>query len=341
LLCLFTAAATPDPSTLSLHDALPIWSARPSKAYDTRAGWAAGRLVASASGLEAFEALQVPRQGVDLEVDLGPLGHFAERRDFGRVRDHVEAEVDRAILAVVDFVHRQRDAIDGDRTLRGDERRQLCRRADRETSGGAFRLPIGDPADRIDVARDDVAAHLVAELERGLEIDAAAFAPHAPGGARDRLGRDIHSEPGALRAVLRLPKRAAIDHGQAYARAGDRSADGDCVRIEWAGDRHVQVAAWFDLADGADGGDDASEHSGPFVAFGVVDFEAVAAKLAPVGQAPTCRRTRWARFAERGNAHAEARRRAIEQQAVNEAGSEECFAGGGTAFDEQVLQAER
>src|SRR5690606_25265585 len=241
LLCLFTAAATPDPSTLSLHDALPIWSARPSKACDTRAGWAAAHPVASLSGAEAFEALQVTRHGVDLEVDLGPLGHLAERRDFGRVRDHAAAEGDRPILAVVHCVHRPRGAIHGARTLRGDGRRQLCGGADRETSGGAFRLPIGDPADRIDGARDDVAAHLVAELEGGLESDAAAFAPHAPGGARDRLGRDIHSEPGALRAVLRLPKRAAIDHGQAYARAGDRSADGDRIRIEWAGDRHVQV----------------------------------------------------------------------------------------------------
>src|SRR5690606_34460936 len=152
LLCLFTAAATPDPSTLSLHDALPIWSARPSKACDTRAGWAATHPVASLSGAEAFEALQVTRDGVDFEVDLGPLGHFAERRDFGGVRDHVEAEVDRAILAIVDFVHRQRDAVAGDRTLWGDDRSQFCRGADRETSGGAFRLPIGEPADRIDVA---------------------------------------------------------------------------------------------------------------------------------------------------------------------------------------------
>ncbi len=108
-------------------------------------------------------------------------------------------------------------------------------------------------ANAVDVAGDDVPAQFVAQPERLLEVECCASVPQR-GGAADAFARDVDREP----SVAGAP--AAIDHGQAHARTGDRGADRDPRRVERAGDRHAQVAALLDAADGADRGDYPGEH---------------------------------------------------------------------------------
>src|SRR5690606_41707523 len=103
-----------------------------------------------------------------------------------------------------------------------------------------------------------------------------------------------------------------LDNRQAHARAGDRGADRDRRRIEWAGDAHPEVAALLDALDRADGGDDAGEHSGSLGFARGVDFERIAAKPAAVGEPPALRCAVRPGLAEGGDAFAEFRRRAIE-----------------------------
>ena len=61
----------------------------------------------------------------------------------------------------------------------------------------------------IDMAGDDMAAELVADFERAFEIEPRARTPLAGGRARQRFGRGIDVERGA---IARLPDR---DRGQA------------------------------------------------------------------------------------------------------------------------------
>ena len=75
------------------------------------------------------------------------------------------------------------------------------------------------------MARDDVAAELVAEPQRPLEVDPPPVRPGGRGCGRrwsaPRLGREVDVEPGAVAGG------PAVDHRQADAVAGDRGADGD------------------------------------------------------------------------------------------------------------------
>src|ERR1700730_12833615 len=77
---------------------------------------------------------------------------------------------------------------------------------------------------------DDVAAKLVADLERALEVGPGAALPSPDCGEAQRLGGGIDGKPGAV-AIL-----AARDRSEAHAAAGDRGADGDGVGIVAAGD---------------------------------------------------------------------------------------------------------
>src|SRR5690606_11671610 len=110
-------------------------------------------------------------------------------------------------------------------------------------------------------------------------------------------------EPGIARGA------AAVDHGQAHARTGDRSTDGDARGVERASDGDTLVATLLDMGDRADRGDDSGEHAAS-LARTMVDFERVGAEPAPVDHVPPGGQ---ARRAEPGNAVAEFDRRAIEQ----------------------------
>src|SRR5688572_27819486 len=76
---------------------------------------------------------------------------------------------------------------------------------------------------------------------------------------------------------------------------------------------------------------------GPFALRGVVDFERIAAKPAPIGEMPAFGHARRAGALERRDAFAEYGRCAVEQQAVDQPGGEERAGRRGTALDEQVL----
>ena len=102
----------------------------------------------------------------------------------------------------------------------------------------------------VDMAGDDVAAELVADLKRTFEIEEAPLLPHAGRGAAPCLGGNIDREP-----LL-----AFVDDRQADARTGDRGAEIDPRHVVGAGDPRAQVAALLDGLDPADIGDYACEH---------------------------------------------------------------------------------
>src|SRR5690606_21529752 len=151
------------------------------------------------------------------EVDAVAGGALAPGGDAQRMMDqqHVEARA-------VDLVHRQRRAVEADRTLRRDEFRQFGRGFKREADGVALILARDDLRHAVDMAGHDGAAEFVAYLQRAFEIDAGALAPAGRGGEAQRLLPRLDLEPARVGAPVRQR-----DHGQAYAGAGDGSADVD------------------------------------------------------------------------------------------------------------------
>src|SRR6185436_1483040 len=95
----------------------------------------------------------------------------------------------------LDLVDRQRDAVERDRSLGGDIARERGPRDQADAQRIADRLDRGDLADAVDMAGDDMAAKLVADLERALQVERRALGPESRRGAALRLGRDIDREP--------------------------------------------------------------------------------------------------------------------------------------------------
>ena len=79
------------------------------------------------------------------------------------------------------------------------------RRAQREPRHVGQVLARENFGDAVDMAGDDMAAQLVAELEGAFEIDAGAVAPAADSGQPQRFGRGVDRKPGA--AVLLAGRR--------------------------------------------------------------------------------------------------------------------------------------
>ena len=95
------------------------------------------------------------------------------------------------------------------------KRGERARRADVEAGASAPRvlarrhlLARDDLGDAVHMAGDDVAAELVADLERALEIDPRARRPVADGGARQRLGRGVDVERSSRRRAARRRPRS-------------------------------------------------------------------------------------------------------------------------------------
>ena len=132
--------------------------------------------------------------------------------------------------------------------------------------------PSGRPrdlADAVDMAGDDMAAKLVADPERALEVEPRALAPEAGRGLRHGLARDVDREPAV----------ALVDDGQADARAGDRGAEIDARHVVAAAIRGAGRRAPRRL-ERADVGDDSGEHARALAfSLALVDFQPVAAKL--------------------------------------------------------------
>src|SRR3546814_13725437 len=107
------------------------------------------------------------------------------------------------------------------------------------------------------MAGDDMAAKLVADLQRAFEVEAAPRVPHPRRGARERFGARIDREPAARAVALRV--HALVDDRETRARAGDRGADIDAAHVIGGADNEPCVAAVLMGPDGADVGDEAGE----------------------------------------------------------------------------------
>ena len=82
------------------------------------------------------QSLNVTREHIDLKVDsLARLG-LPEGRNRLSMRDNVHAEP-----VAFDLIHREGDAVDGDRALGGDETREFGRRLHRQPNAAAVLPP--------------------------------------------------------------------------------------------------------------------------------------------------------------------------------------------------------
>ena len=99
-----------------------------------------------------------------------------------------------------------------------------------------------------------MAAKLVADLQRALEVDAPARRPVAERRLRQRLGRDVDVEPAPPR---RCPVSTTVRQTPSQAIEAPRSMPRDVVG---GADPRPQVALPRDRDDLADVGDDAGEH---------------------------------------------------------------------------------
>src|SRR5512132_2302196 len=194
------------------------------------------------------QAGNISRQQVDFQVHPVARPGFAEGSDRERVRNDVDPEP-----RSVHLVDGQRNAVDGDRPLRGDEAGELSRRLEDEAARGPFRRDRHYAADAIDVAGDDMPAQLVADPESALEIHRRTRPPFTEGGAPQRRRRGMDGKPAGF----------FVDHRQAHARAGDRRADRDGVVVETAGDLDAGVAVVANVPHASEVGDDAGEHAWP------------------------------------------------------------------------------
>src|SRR5207244_2001694 len=103
------------------------------------------------------QALDVLRQDVGLEVDLGARAEVGERRRGERVRDERDLEA-----PVVEGGDRQRDALDGDRALLDAVAEELGRRLDAQADAVALGVGAGHAPHAVHVALDVVAAQRLA-----------------------------------------------------------------------------------------------------------------------------------------------------------------------------------
>ena len=103
-------------------------------------------------------------------------------------------------LVVVEAGDRQPDAGDAHGALLDRVAHDLRRRREREVARLALRLDAGDLADAVDVALHPVAAHPVADAERGLEVHPIAGREPAERRAAQRLGDRVELEDRAVPA---------------------------------------------------------------------------------------------------------------------------------------------
>ena len=118
------------------------------------------------------------------------------------VRNDVHAEA-----RAVDLVNGERDAVERDRPFCGDEARERRGSLQHKPDAVAVLIAREDPGAPVDMAGDEMAAELVAERQRPLQIDAAPRLPGAERGAREGLVGDLDGEDGALALRPCSPRR--------------------------------------------------------------------------------------------------------------------------------------
>ena len=131
--------------------------------------------------------VDIAREDVDLDIQLSSGVNFARSRLLRGVGDDVDREMGRAVLGVAHVVDGQRHAVERDRPLGAIIGAEIARDADADSGRIAFRADTDTSPTRIDMAGDDMAAELVAEPQRALEVEPRAFAPLIRRGARQRF----------------------------------------------------------------------------------------------------------------------------------------------------------
>ena len=187
---------------------------------------------------------------VDLDIDLVARVALAPGRHLQSVRNQQHLE-----RIALDRIDRERRPVERDRALDSDEFRQILRRADKEMRHAVEIAPGEDFRDPVDVAAHHMAAKLVADLKRPLEVDMAPLPPFPERRHRERLGPDVEGDRRTAHA------RLDADHCQARAGIGDRGADGNRFGVVSAGDpESPQIAGRRNINDLSDVADNPSEH---------------------------------------------------------------------------------
>ncbi len=137
-------------------------------------------------------------------------------------------------------VHRQRHAVERDRSFGGDEAGEWGRRAKRQRRAVEKIVAADEFGNAVDMAADHMAAELVAKPQGPFEIEPGAAPPRASA----VVTRSVSAAASTAKARA-IAGAAALHHGQADARTGDRSADVDAVGIVAAG--NLQPAQAFGL----------------------------------------------------------------------------------------------
>ena len=118
----------------------------------------------------AHHALNVARDGVDLDVHAVARRELRKIRDLKRVRNHVDLKT-AARLNVFDSVDREAHAVDGDRTFFCDEFAEFCGHFNFEQPALGEIFPLGHEARGVYVSGDEVTAELVGERRGFFEVD--------------------------------------------------------------------------------------------------------------------------------------------------------------------------
>ena len=204
--------------------------------------------LAGLGGLVAQQqALQVAGQQVHLQVHPAPgpvVGHDGLAEGVG---DDGQLE-----FGAVHGVHREADAVHGDRALERDVAGQLDRGAQAELHGAGV-IGAGDHfAESVHVAADQVAAEATGGHQRLFQVDPAAGLETAQAGEAQGLATNVGPEAIA----------GQFHGGEADPVDGDAVAELDVGKVELAGgDVEAHVAALGrEGADLAEGFDDSGKH---------------------------------------------------------------------------------
>ena len=192
-----------------------------------------------------LQAGDVARQRVDFQIDAIPSLGMAPGGHGFRVGDKVDAE-----LAVIDLVHRERGAIQRDGAFGRDVAGQFTRGAQGDARAVALAAHLHDLGHAIHMARHDMAAQFIPDLERPLKVQGAAHTPQIEIGFRHGFGADFHVKP----IITKRHNR------QADPVTGDRSANIDAAGVIARADPRAEIAALLKRLDFPDIGDDSREH---------------------------------------------------------------------------------
>ena len=197
---------------------------------------------------------QITRQHVDFDIDLLALGQCGKGGYRPCVRDDVEREVRSTPRLILNRVDGERNAVNRYRTLGRDIGGDVAGDFDDDMVRPADFAHAHHAAYAVNMARYDMAAQLITDLECAFKVEDAPLCPHAVRGFADAFARNIDREP----------VRPFAHHGQASARTGNRRTHRNAAHVIAAANGKPRIAACLDTVDCANIGDYACEHLKPF-----------------------------------------------------------------------------